>query len=250
MVNINAYTVKNSWQLTSFKIYCPEIPYSSKKEGLRMFQDRCDAGTQLAEKLEMYKDDPDSIVFAIPRGGVIIADVVCKQLNLSMDIVVTRKIGAPFNEELAIGAVDTKGGKILNHNAINMIRASVEYIEKEAKRKAEEAIARLKKYRGTDEYDVLKGKNAIIVDDGIATGYTVFSAINFLRELKPKKLILGTPVIAPDTLIEMEKLVDELLCVISEEPFYAVGQFYKKFSQVSDAEVMRVLKKRAFPRSI
>jgi predicted phosphoribosyltransferase len=166
-----------------------------------------------------------------------------------MDIVVTRKIGAPFNEELAIGAVDPKGGKILNHNAINMIRASVEYIEKEARRKAEEARARLKKYRGTDEYDVLKGKNAIIVDDGIATGYTVMSAIKFLKELKPEKLILGTPVIAPDTRSEMEKQVDELVYVISREPFYAVGQFYKMFFQVLDAEVMNVLTKRTFPRS-
>ncbi|HHV17802.1 MAG TPA: phosphoribosyltransferase [Thermoanaerobacterales bacterium] len=214
-----------------------------------MFQDRNDAGMQLAEKLKMYKDDPNAIVFAIPRGGVIIADVVCKQLKLPMDIVVTRKIGAPFNEELAIGAVDPKGGKILNHKAINMIRASAEYIEKEAKRKAEEAIARLKKYRGTDVYDVLKGKNAIIVDDGIATGYTVMSAIKFLKELKPEKLILGTPVIAPDTRIEMEKQIDELVYVISREPFYAVGQFYKMFYQVSDAEVMNVLTKRTFPGS-
>lgn len=213
-----------------------------------MFQDRIDAGMQLAEKLKMYKDNPDSIVFAIPRGGVIIADVVCKQLNLSMDIVVTRKIGAPFNEELAIGAVDPKGGKILNHNAINMIRASAEYIEKEAERKTEEAIARLKKYRGTDKYHVLSGKNAIIVDDGIATGYTVMSAIKFLKELKPKKLILGTPVIAPDTRTKIKKLVDELICVISKEPFYAVGQFYKKFTQVSDFEVMNVLAKRVVPK--
>ncbi|NLZ53258.1 MAG: phosphoribosyltransferase [Thermoanaerobacteraceae bacterium] len=213
-----------------------------------MFQDRNDAGMQLAENLKMYKDDLDSIVFAIPRGGVIIADVVCDKLNLPMDIVVTKKIGAPYNEELAIGAVDTKGGKILNHNAINMLRVSEDYIEKEAGRKAEEARARLKKYRGTDKYDVLSGKNAIVVDDGIATGFTVISAINFLKELEPKKLILGTPVIAPDTRTEIKKLVDELICVISKEPFYAVGQFYKKFTQVSDFEVMNVLAKRVVPK--
>ncbi len=209
-----------------------------------MFQDRYDAGMQLAEKLQEYKDDSNTIVFAIPRGGVIIADVVCDQLNLPMDIVVTRKIGAPFNEEFAIGAVDSNGGKIINHNAINMIRVSDEYIEKEAKRKAEEARSRLKKYRGSDEYGPLSGKKALLVDDGIATGYTIMAAINFLRELKPAKLILCTPVIAPDTLAEMEKLVDEPVWVISEEPFYAVSQFYKNFSQVSDEEVIRVLNKR------
>lgn len=213
-----------------------------------MFQDRYDAGIRLAEKLQKYKDDSNTIVFAIPRGGVIVADVVCDQLNLPMDIVVTRKIGAPFNEEFAIGAVDSKGGKILNHNAINMIRVNDEYIEKEAKRKAEEARARLKKYRGSDEYGSLSGKKVLLVDDGIATGYTVMAAINFLRELNPIKLILCTPVIAPDALTEMEKLVDELVWLISEEPFYAVGQFYKNFSQVSDEEVIRVLNKRKFSR--
>lgn len=209
-----------------------------------MFENRYDAGIQLAEKLKMYKDDPDAIVFAIPRGGVIIADVVCEQLNLPMDIVVTRKIGAPFNEELAIGAIDPKGGRILNYDAVNMMHINDEYIEKETRRKAEEAILRLKKYRGTDKYDDLSGKSALLVDDGIATGYTVMAAINFLRQLKPKKLILGTPVIAPDTLTEMEKQVDELVYVISQEPFYAVGQFYKSFPQVSDAEVMKCLQAR------
>ncbi len=173
---------------------------------------------------------------------------MCEQLNLPMDIAVTRKIGAPFNEEFAIGAVDSKGGKILNHNAINMIRVNDEYIEKEAKLKAEEARARLKKYRGSDEYGSLSGKKALLVDDGIATGYTVMAAINFLKELNPIKLILCTPVIAPDTLTEMEKLVDEPVWLISEEPFYAVGQFYKNFSQVSDEEVIRVLNKREFSR--
>ena len=166
-----------------------------------------------------------------------------------MDIVVTRKIGAPFNEELAIGAVDSGSVKMLDHPAIKMIGVSDEYIEKEAMCKAEEAMSRIKKYRGNDKYDDISGKNVLLVDDGIATGYTMIAAINFLKELKPKRLILGTPVIAPDTLTEMEKLVDELAYVISEEPFYAVGQFYKRFSRVSDTEVMMVLNKRGFPRN-
>ncbi|HQA59892.1 MAG: phosphoribosyltransferase family protein [Tepidanaerobacteraceae bacterium] len=213
-----------------------------------MFQDRQDAAMQLAEKLKTYKNDPASIVLAIPRGGVIIADVVCEQLNLPMDIVVTRKLGAPYNEELAIGAVDSRGGTILNHNIIFRLRVPEAYIEIEAKRKAEEARTRLKQYRGTDEYESLSDKNAIVVDDGIATGYTVMSAINFLKGLKPKKLILATPVIAPDTRVKMEKIVDELICVKSEDPFYSVGQFYYKFFQVTDSEIMDVLAKRRFPR--
>ncbi len=215
-----------------------------------MFEDRNDAGMQLAEKLGKYRNDPNVIVFAIPRGGIIIADVVCEQLKFPMDIVVTRKIGAPFNEELAIGAVGPTSGKFINHQAISMIGVNNEYIEEEAQRKAIEARDRLKKYRGSDKYDTLSGKKALLVDDGIATGFTVIAAINFLKELKPTKLILGIPVIAPDTLTEIEKQVDELVFVISREPFYAVGQFYKNFSQVSDAEVMRVLNKRGFSCSI
>jgi len=214
-----------------------------------MFQDRQDAGSQLAKRLMVYKGDSDTIIFAIPRGGVIIANLVCELLNLPMEIVVTRKIGAPCNEELAIGAVDTKGSMIINHNVVFRLGVSDEYIEKVGKRKVEEARERLKKYRGTDKYESLFGKNAIVVDDGIATGYTVMAAINFLKKLEPQKLILATPVIAPDTKIKMEKMVDELIYVLSEDPFYAVGQYYQKFHQVSDAELMDILVKRGFPKT-
>jgi putative phosphoribosyl transferase len=206
-----------------------------------MFKDRYDAGMQLAKKLEKYRDDPNVIVFAIPRGGVIVASVVCDLLNLPIDIVVTRKIRAPFNQELAIGAVGPTGGKILNYDAINMSGASKEYIEKEAKHKMKEVRERLKKYRGSDKYDTLSGKKALLIDDGIATGYTVIAAINFLTELDPENIILGTPVIAPDTLAEIQQRLDEVVYIISKEPFFAVGQFYEIFSQVSDVEVMKVL---------
>jgi putative phosphoribosyl transferase len=206
-----------------------------------MFKDRYDAGMQLAKKLEKYRDDPNVIVFAIPRGGVIVASVVCDLLNLPMDIVVTKKIGAPFNEELAIGAVGPTGGKFLNHETIRMLGVSKGYIEKEAKHKMQEVRGRLKKYRGSDKYNALSGKKALLIDDGIATGYTVMAAINFLTELDPENIILGTPVIAPDTLTEIQRQLDEVVYLISKEPFFAVGQFYEIFSQVSDAEVMKVL---------
>ncbi len=212
-----------------------------------MFNDRNDAGIHLAEKLREYENDSNAIIFAIPRGGVIIADIVCEQLNLPMDIVITRKIGAPFNEELAIGAVGPAGEQFLNYQTIDMVGAKKEYIEKETRYKTKEARDRLKKYRGSDKYEVLSDKKLLLVDDGVATGYTVLAAINFLKGFKPDKLILGIPVIAPDTLTVIEKQVDELVYVISKEPFYAVGQFYKDFSQVSDIDVMKVLNKRGFP---
>lgn len=206
-----------------------------------MFKDRYDAGIQLASKLGKYKENPDVIVFAIPRGGVIVAEVICDKLSLPMDIVVTRKIGAPFNEELAIGAVGPTSGKTLNHQAIKMLGVSKEYIEKETLRKTEEVRTRLNKYRGSDKYNSLSGKKVLLVDDGIATGFTVIAAIKFLRELNPEKLILVTPVVAPDTLTEIKQQVDEVVYIISREPFHAVGQFYGRFPQISDSEVLRAL---------
>lgn len=212
-----------------------------------MFKDRTDAGRQLAEKLKAYKNDPDVIVFAIPRGGVVVADEICSKLNLPMDVVVTRKLGAPFNEELAIGAVDPLGEVALNQYAINMLRVGKDYIEQESRIKLQEVKERLKKYRGKDTYDDLTDKKVLLVDDGIATGYTVIAAINFLKGLNPKKIVLAVPVIAPDTLLQLKKLADEVVCIISEEPFYAVGQFYENFAQVSDEEVMEILSKYILP---
>lgn len=208
-----------------------------------MFKSRVDAGEQLAEKLKLYKDDPESIVVAIPRGGVAVADAAAQVLNLPLDIVVTRKIGAPFNEELAIGAIDPSGEVVLNQYVLNMFDVSQEYINQAAQAKAQEAKRRLEKYRGKDDYDNLTGKKVLLVDDGIATGYTVIAAINFIKKQKPGKIVLAAPVIAPDTLPRLKKLVDEVAYVISEEPFYAVGQFYENFAQVSDEEVMEILNK-------
>lgn len=208
-----------------------------------MFKNRIDAGMRLAEKLKLYKDDTESIVVAIPRGGVVVADAVARALNLALDIVVTRKIGAPFNEELAIGAVDPSGEVVLNQYILSMLDVSQDYINQAAQVKAQEAKHRLEKYRGKEDYDNLTGKKVLLVDDGIATGYTVIAAINFVKKQKPGKIVLAAPVIAPDTLPQLKRLTDEVVYVISEEPFYAVGQFYENFAQVSDEEVMEILNK-------
>ncbi|WP_422444796.1 phosphoribosyltransferase [Thermoanaerobacterium sp. DL9XJH110] len=205
-----------------------------------MFRNRRDAAEKLAGALEKYKNDKGAVVFAIPRGGVVIADVICDRLNLPMDIVVARKIGAPFNEELAIGAVGPTGSVIVDERAVKMFNVSSDYIEREARRKMEEINRRLKKYRGKAEYHSLAGKKALLVDDGIATGYTVRAAVKFLKDLGAEKIILASPVIAPDTLAELEPQVNEVVYLCSEEPFFAVGQFYEEFPQVSDEEVMKI----------
>ncbi|HHW01458.1 MAG TPA: phosphoribosyltransferase [Thermoanaerobacterales bacterium] len=206
-----------------------------------MFKDRKDAALRLAGLLEKYKEDSDAMVFAIPRGGVVIGRVIADCLKVPLDIIVARKIRAPFNEELAIGAVDPAGNPIVNDEAVRMLRIGEEYLEKEIRKKTEEVRARLKKYRGNNRYPSLSGKKAILVDDGIATGYTVKAAIAFLKGLEAEKIILAAPVIAPDTLAEIKLQADEVFYMLSKEPFYAVGQFYNEFPQVADDEVIMLL---------
>lgn len=206
-----------------------------------MFKDREDAARQLAMLLEKYRDNEDVVVFAIPRGGVVIGRVIADYLNVPLDITVAKKIGAPFNEELAIGAVGPTGSPIINEVAVRRLHIDEGYIEKTIRQKMDEIKTRLEKYRGNADYRSLSGEKAILVDDGIATGYTVRAAIAFLKDLKAGKIILATPVIAPDTWAELKPQVDEVVYLSSEEPFYAVGQFYEEFGQVTDEEVIKLL---------
>ncbi|MCG0276496.1 MAG: phosphoribosyltransferase [Thermosediminibacteraceae bacterium] len=209
-----------------------------------MFKDRFDAGERLSLALEKYKSTKNAVVFAIPRGGVVVAKVVCDHLNIPLDVVVARKIGAPFNEELAIGAVTPDGRVLLNNEALKILRVSKDYIEKQRQAKIEEIRERLRKYRGSDVYEDLNGRTAIIVDDGIATGYTVKAAVDFIRSLKADRIVIAAPVIAPDTLGELQNLVDEVVYIYSQEPFYAVGQFYRNFPQLNDQQVLTMLKNK------
>lgn len=206
-----------------------------------MFKDREDAARQLAMLLEKYRDNEDVVVFAIPRGGVVIGRVIADYLNVPLDITVAKKIGAPFNEELAIGAVGPTGNPIIDERTVNILHIDEGYMERAIRKKVDEIRARLEKYRGNADYRRLSGEKAILVDDGIATGYTVRAAIAFLKDLKAGKIILATPVIAPDTRAELNPQVDEVVYLSSEEPFYAVGQFYEEFGQVTDEEVIKLL---------
>lgn len=208
---------------------------------ITMFKDREDAARQLAKALEKYRNNGDVVVFAIPRGGVIIGRVIADCLDVPLDITVARKIGAPFNEEMAIGAVGPTGNPIIDEKAVRMLHIDEGYIERTIRKKMDEIKTRLENYRRNAEYRNLSGKKAILVDDGIATGYTVRAAIAFLKDLKAGKIILATPVIAPDTLAELKPRVNEVVYLLSKEPFYAVGQFYEEFGQVTDDEVIKLL---------
>ncbi len=206
-----------------------------------MFKDRHHAGIRLAEKLEDFNRCGNCIIFAIPRGGVVIGAVVAERLNLPLDLIITKKIRAPYNPELAIGSVDPTGNINVNQNIIAGLNISSDYLQAAAETTTAQIKEQLEQYRKSSHYPSLEQTIAIIVDDGIATGQTVIAAIGFLRSLDAQRIIVATPVIAPSTLSELNKLADEVRYVLCEEHFFAVGQFYQDFAQVNDEQVMEIM---------
>ena len=206
-----------------------------------MFKDRHHAGIRLAEKLEDFNRCGNCIIFAIPRGGVVIGAVVAERLNLPLDLIITKKIRAPYNPELAIGSVDPTGNINVNQNIIAGLNISSDYLQAAAETTTAQIKEQLEQYRKSSHYPSLEQTIAIIVDDGIATGQTVIAAIGFLRSLDAQRIIVATPVIAPSTLSELDKLADEVRYVLCEEHFFAVGQFYQDFAQVNDEQVMEIM---------
>ncbi|MFH0897671.1 MAG: phosphoribosyltransferase [Candidatus Bathyarchaeota archaeon] len=207
----------------------------------RRFKNREEAAKNLAKELSEYRGK-NIVVLAIPRGGVVLGYEVAKELDASLDVIVPRKIGAPGNPELAIGAVTEDGTTILNQPLVSQLGIPKEYIEMEKEEQIKEIKRRIKTYRGDAEPPSLEGKTVILVDDGIATGATVKAAINSIRKKRPSSIVIATPVSAPDTAGELRKEADKLVCLVVFEPFFAIGQFYENFDQVSDEEVIRLLK--------
>lgn len=207
-----------------------------------LFSDRRDAGIQLAKKLTAYKDSPDVLVLGLPRGGVITAAEVARELGAPLDIVVTRKIGAPFNEEYALGAVTVEGEPFLHTDVIESLGVSQDYLDKTIAAERREAKRRLEKYRGSRPPVSLKGKIVILVDDGVATGATMRAAIRLAKQLEASKIVVATPVIAPDTLAVLKAEADEVAYLDAPDEFAAVGQFYAEFPQTTDEEVINLLK--------
>ena len=206
------------------------------------FKDQVAAGELLAKELVKYKSQDVVIVLAIPRGGVATGYGLAKKLNLPLDVIVTCKIGAPNNPELAIGAVgETEGSLWLNEKLIGELGVSKDFIKKEAKIQKLEIKRREKIYRQGREPLDLKNKTVILVDDGLATGATMMAAIREIRNMKPKKVIVVVPVAPPDTVEELKKEADEVICLQTPKLFFAVGQWYENFRQYSDEEVIKLL---------
>jgi len=210
-----------------------------------LFYDRQDAGQKLAEKLIEYKNNPKVIIVGLPRGGVIIGHEISQVLKTPLDIVVPRKIGAPDNPELAIGAITEKGQGIFNEHIIQAYNISLDYIDQETVKEQQEARRRLKIYRGNKKPLDLENKIVIIVDDGIATGSTMQAAIASIKNKRPRKIIVAVPVLAQDSIPKIEEIVDELIYLKSPPLFMAVGNFYDLFAQVEDQEVINIIKKHS-----
>lgn len=203
-----------------------------------MFADREDAGRQLAAKLLRFKDK-EPVVLALPRGGVPIGLEVAAALDAPMDLILVRKIGAPGQSELALGAV-VDGGKpelVINEDVKTMLRVSQDYIEQEKLRQLGEIERRRKLWLGDRPRVAVKGRTALVVDDGIATGATVRAALHAVRRAGPAHLVLAVPVAPPDTIRSLRDDADEIVCLDTPEVFWAISTFYVRFPQVADSEV-------------
>lgn len=206
------------------------------------FSNRVDAGQQLAKKLSKYSNNPDVIVLGLPRGGVVLSAEVARFLDAPMDIIVARKIGAPSNPELAVGALTAGGTIYLNKQLMQHLGMTVHDLTEIIEKEKQEAVRRMNVYRGNRPPLALKGKIAIIVDDGIATGATMVVAVQKAKLLGAKKVVVAVPVAPHDALQALNQQgVDELICLQSPPDFFGVGQFYESFAQVSDDEVVGVM---------
>jgi predicted phosphoribosyltransferase len=206
-----------------------------------LFEDREEAGRLLADRLAP-EDLPDGLVLGVPRGGVVVAAVIARELALPLDIIVPRKIGAPTNPELAVGAVTQDGTVICNSVLLRRLRLDERDLERQVELEIEEIERRMMLYRGSRVPPDCVGRTIILVDDGIATGYTVLAALRSLQQAGPRKVVLAVPVAPPETLDRLKPEVDRVICLESSSDFYAVGQFYLHFGQTSDREVIALLR--------
>ena len=205
------------------------------------FSDRVEAGRRLASELRDF-EGKNAIVLAIPRGGVVVGYEIAKALSLPLDVIIPRKIGAPDNPELAIGAMTEDGTIILDKKLVSYLGVPSGYIEEESRQQKHEIERRLKMYRQGEPYPNLKGMEVILVDDGIATGSTMKAALASVKSRGAKTVTVAVPVGPPETIQELKRLADRVVCPYTPEYFGAIGQFYRDFDQTSDEEVIELLR--------
>ena len=207
------------------------------------FRDRVDAGEHLAEALK-ESAGPECVILAIPRGGVIVGEVVARTLGVPLDVVVPRKIGAPGNPELGLGAI-APGVRVLDPWLMERLGVSPEYLEREIAAEELEIERRLSAYRsGRPPVDV-SAKTAIVIDDGVATGGTAVAALRWARDQGAARVVLAVPVAPPQTMARLRHEADEVVALATPEPFFAVGEWYRDFDQTTDDEVVAALVRAA-----
>lgn len=209
-----------------------------------MFNDRVDAGQQLAAALKKYRNQDDAVVVALPRGGVVTAYVIAKELQLPLEVAMVKKLGHPYNPEFAIGAVSMSGRVINGFSGV-----SHEYIEQSTKNIQELLRKRYVMYHGDKPPVDLENKTVIVVDDGVATGKTLIASLELIGKEKPAKIIVAVPVGPTGTIALLKQYADEVICLEAFQEFYAIGSYYRDFGQVTDEEVVKLMKKANWSRA-
>ena len=206
------------------------------------FDNRRDAGRQLAGALQHYANRPDVLVLALPRGGVPVAFEVAQALSAPLDVFMVRKLGVPGHEELAMGAIATGGLTVLNDSVVQGLQITPQELDRVAAAEREELARREREYRGDRPPPEVQGRTVILIDDGLATGSTMRAAAAALRQQAPARIVIAVPVSSPQTCRELGAEVDEIVCLITPEMFYAVGMWYIDFSPTTDDEVRDLLR--------
>jgi len=212
-----------------------------------IFADRIDAGERLAKSL-MRLAGSECVVLAIPRGGVIVGEVIARELGAPLDVVVPRKIGAPGNPELAIGAV-APGIRVLDPRMVGALGVTDRYLEREIAEQEAEIERRQHAYRGGRPPQPVEGRVAIVVDDGVATGSTAVAALRWARARGAERVVLAVPVAPPQSLERLRAEADEVVVLETPQPFLAVGEWYRDFDQTTDAQVVSALARSAGSRA-
>lgn len=205
------------------------------------FQNRIEAGQLLAQKLEAYTGRPDTLVLALPRGGVPVAYEVATHLNLPLDIFIVRKLGLPGEKELAMGALASGGTRILNMELVREARVPDSLIDKVTAEEQQELERREQLYRNNRPALQVEGRTVILIDDGLATGTSMRVAVLALKRQQPPRLVIAVPVAPPDIYEDFRDLADEIVCAITPRHLYAIGMWYNDFSQTTDQEVCDLL---------
>ncbi|HNP80332.1 MAG TPA: phosphoribosyltransferase [Nitrospira sp.] len=206
-----------------------------------MFKNREEAGELLAQELIQFRKDPSAILLALPRGGVAVAYQLSLALHLPLDVLITRKIGAPGNPEYALGAVSETGAVYWNREALLGLSLTERQLSAAVQAQQKEVTRRVALYRQGRPFPDLNDRTVILVDDGLATGATFFASVATARQGNPRRVIGAIPVGPRSTVEEARKLVDQLIVLRVPDPFYAVGNFYRDFEQVEDREVLQYL---------